>query len=167
MTDRARSQGRLQMVFVAAVLAAVAGCGELGLGPTTPTAEIVDVQVKDLAMTTATLLFDVEVSNPYSQALPLTGVEYVLSSGGERFLSGDASLEGEIPAGGSQVLPIPVKLDFMRIVSMLQDVSPGSTMPYDADVALSVELPLAGTFRLPMKKSGELDIPRMPSVSLP
>lgn len=161
MTGAIRTGRYWATALLAASLLGAGGCDALGL--TKPTARVVEVHVQDVSMTSATLLFDVEISNPYSAALPLANVDYALSSGGAEFLSGEANLQGSVPAGNSKVLPVPVRIDFLQLVRVLEGVRPGSTIPYDAELGLSVDAPLAGRIRLPMAKSGELNIPDMPS----
>jgi len=150
------------------LLVMTGGCSMLeGLGVARPSAAVVGVRPTDVSLTTLTLRFDVEVTNPYSVPLPLTSVDYCLASRGAQFLSGEAPLQGAVPANGSKVLPVPVKVDFINLLSVLADVRPGTTIPYDAELGLSVDAPVAGPLRLPMTKADQLDIPNIPSIRLP
>jgi len=155
------------VLLLALLLLAAGGCGALGdLGLAKPTASVVGAELKDISLQAATMLFDVKVDNPYSADLPLTDVAYSLTSQGIKFLSGKADLHGSIPAAASKVLPIPVEIDFMELLAALQNVRPGSVVPYDANLNLSVNT-LAGPLSLPLRRSGEIAIPSLQSLGLP
>ena len=141
------------------------GCSLLE-GFAKPTAEIVGAQIQNLSLTSTTLLFDVDVSNPYSTALPLTDADYALESRGVEFLNGAAELQGAIPAHGSKVVQLPVTVDFMQLLRAVDGVELGSVVPYDADLGLSVESPWAGVLRLPLSRSGELTVPSREDLTL-
>jgi len=61
-----------------------------------PSAQITGVKVQDIGLTDATMLFDVKVDNPYTVPLPMSNVDYALSSVGQRFLSGQADLQAQV-----------------------------------------------------------------------
>lgn len=131
-----------------------------------PTAEITGVQLKDLSISAATLLFDVEVANPYSVPLPLAQVDYGLRSGEKQFLSGQADLEGTVPARQARTLSLPAKVNFLETLGVLRQFKPGAVIPYTADLGLSVDAPGVGPLRLPVSKEGTLPIPAVPTVQL-
>jgi hypothetical protein len=47
----------------------------------------------------------------------------------------------------------------VRMLSALRGVRPGSKIPYNAELGLSVDAPGLGPIRLPLKKEGELVLP--------
>jgi len=150
-------------------LSSLTGCqavrGYLAAMPK-PTAEVVDTHLADLKVDSATLLFDVKIDNPYSAELPLANLEYSLASGGKPFLTGNAPVQGSIPANGSKVVSLAASLEFGRVLSALQGVKLGSVIPYDAALTLSVNAPAVGKISLPLKKSGQLPIPAIPEIEL-
>jgi len=143
------------IVVLALLLSNVGGCGLLEK----PTARITHVALQDIGVSAATLVFDIDVANPYTVALPLSNVDYALSSRASRFLSGSADLQGTIPAGSSKTLTIPVGIDYRRLLSAVEGTRPGGTVPYTADLGLSVDTPVLGRLRIPMSREGELPIP--------
>jgi LEA14-like dessication related protein len=151
MTNTAR------LTVLALIMLIAAGCDAMPK----PTAKIVGATLQDISLDSAQLLFDVEVSNPYMVSLPMLDADYALASRGVQFLSGDAPLAGSIPAGESAVLPLPVKIDFLQLIDALEGVIPGSVVPYDADLGLSVDAPLLGRLRLPMARQGEINVPSL------
>ena len=137
-----------------------AGCGSR------PTARVVGVSFRDIGLKSLTLLFDVEVENRYSVPLPLVNLDYSLASRGESFLSGDADIQGEVPANGTKTVPLPAKVTFLELLKAVKGVRLGSVVPYEADLGLSVKAPLLGRLRLPLKKEGQMPVPTVPDVDV-
>ncbi|NQU76900.1 MAG: LEA type 2 family protein [Planctomycetes bacterium] len=155
------------IVYVATLLSALSGCGVLnGLGLAKPSAKIAGVSIKDIGMDSATLLFDVEVKNPYSLPLPLVAMDYGLASTGQQFLTGRSDLQGTVPANGTKTLPLSAKVSYLELLKAVKDVRPGAVMPYAAQLGLSVNAPGIGPLRLPLNKQGELPIPAKPDVKV-
>ncbi len=147
--------------------ATLAGCDLLrSLGATTPTARLTGIRFSDFSLASLTLLFDVDVRNPYQVALPLVNIDYAIASGGQRFLTGEAPLQGAIPAGGSQVVTLPASIVFVEMLRILQGVAPGAVVPYHTSLGLSVNAPAVGTLRLPIEKDGQLPVPAVPDVDI-
>jgi LEA14-like dessication related protein len=159
---------RISLLSSALVLAA-AGCSVLeGLGRSIekPSARIAGARFGDLSLDAVTLLLDVEVGNPYAVPLPLVKLDYGLSSGGKGILSGSAEPGGSVPARGSRVVPLPVRIGFPGLLAALGDVKPGSVVPYAADLTLSTDAPGVGLLSLPLRKEGELPVPAAPEVTV-
>jgi LEA14-like dessication related protein len=131
-----------------------------------PSARIVGTHLQNLALDKVHLVFDVEVSNPYSVSLPLVDVSYSLSSSGRAVLQGNVRPEGSIAARGSQIIQIPTVLQFAALAKTLGGIRPGSLLPYEANLTLSVDAPALGPLSLPLSESGEVPIPAVPQVEL-
>ena len=145
----------LTVLAAGALLAGAGGCGMLEK----PSASITGMKLQNVSMTEATMVFDVAVKNPYTVALPMSNVDYTLTSRGQSFLTGQAELQGTVPAGASKVLPVPVRINFVKLIQVVQGVRPGQTIPYNAAMGLSVKAPIVGDLRVPMSQDGELAIP--------
>ncbi|HEX9792626.1 MAG TPA: LEA type 2 family protein [Planctomycetota bacterium] len=158
---------RSATALAAAALATLAGCSALGDALGTPTARIASVGLQDLQLDGVTMLFDVEIENPYSVALPLVNLGYALASGGKSFLEGRAKLDGSVPAGGKRTIQVPAKLNFAGVLSALTGLKPGAVFPYAAQLDLSVDAPVVGRIGLPLETSGELPIPALPKLEMP
>ena len=149
------------------LLTGLGGCAALdALNLQKPTARVVGVRLEDIDIQALTLAFDIELENPYSVPLPLTNLDYALASKGEPFLSGEAPLQGTVPARGAKTLSLPTKVTFKRLLSVLTGVKPGAVVPYNAELGLSVDAPAIGPLRLPLKKEGKLPVPAPPEVSV-
>lgn len=151
--------------FAAALLLSLPGCQTLNQ-LAKPTASITNVRPRDLSLTSAMLDFDVEVANPYSVPLPLADLDYRLATGGKPFLTGQAPISGAVPAGGKKVVTVPVRVSFADLLAAVTSITPGSVVPYDAGLGLSVNAPALGPLRLDLGKKGEVPVPAVPEVSL-
>ena len=149
------------------LLGVLAGCGALdALNLRRPSARIAGVRLQDINLSSATLLFDVEVENPYSVPLPLVNIDYGLASGGTQFLSGKADMQGTVPAQGKKTVSLPARIVYLELLKALEGVPLGSVVPYRADLALSVDAPAVGVLRLPLHKEGQLPVPAVPDVKV-
>jgi LEA14-like dessication related protein len=129
-----------------------------------PTASLTGLGFDDVSLESATLIFNVEIDNPYPVALPLTNMDYGLSTGGSPFLSGSAAVAGTVPAESKKIVSLPAKINYMDMLKALKGVRPGTKIPYKADIGLSVDTPALGVLKLPLKKEGELDLPRLSEI---
>jgi len=149
-----RSISKLTIVIVAGVLlAGAAGC------TASPTANITGMKLQGVSLTDATMLFDVKVDNPYPAPLPLGNLDYALTSQGQQFMTGKSMMQSVIPANASKTVGVPVKINFLKLMGAIKGVGPGDSVPYKADMGLSLDIPLLGEKRVPMSKEGTLDIP--------
>ena len=152
---------------VALVHAFFAGCDAMdALGLSKPTARMTGLKFQDVKLDSATLLFDVEVDNPYSVALPLMNLDYGLSSGAEPFLTGNAELQTTVPAKSKKTVSLPANINYLDMLKALKGIRPGSKIPYKADLGLSVDAPALGLMRLPLKKEGEIVLPTVSDVDV-
>lgn len=130
-----------------------------------PKANLAGIKIENISLESANLLFDVEIENPYPAALPLVNIDYDMAGNAGKLFSGKANLEGTIPAGGKKLISLPVKIGYLDVVKAFKGVGPGSKIPYKADVGLSVNAPALGVIRLPLNKTGEINVPAIPRVS--
>lgn len=170
MIHQSRSAGVVALQLLLALLPGLVGCAQaqefLGLSDRRPTARVVGASLQDWDLTSATLLFDVEIENPYGAPLPLVNLGYALSSRGEQFLSGQADIQGTVPAQGTRTVPVPMRVSFPELVAAARGVRPGQVVPYTADMTLAVDAPIVGRLSLPLRREGQLPVPAPPEVEL-
>ena len=131
-----------------------------------PTARMTGLKFENVMLDSATLLFDIEVDNPYPVALPLMNLDYGLSSGAEPFLTGSAELQTTVPAKSKKTVSLPANINYLDMLKALKGIRPGSKIPYKADLGLSVDAPALGLMRLPLKKEGEIVLPTVSDVNV-
>jgi hypothetical protein len=154
--------------FVACVILltalSVSGCDTVQqalLGAPKPTASLKGLSFGDVNLTSATLLFDVDVKNPYSVDLPLLNMDYGVSSGASTLFTGTADVASSIPANGTKSVSLPAKIGYADLVKAFAGFKAGSTIPYNASLGLSFDAPVVGKMRLPLSKTGELTVPNL------
>lgn len=141
------------------------GCQTLkSFGVKQPAASLEGLKLQDISLSSATLLFDMQVDNPYPAALPLLNMDYGVSTGGNPLFSGTTALDSAIPANGSKVIPVPVKITYTDLIQAFKNFRPGSSIPYTADINLFVNTPAFGQIRLPVTKQGQLQVPDLRSL---
>ncbi|MDX2174846.1 MAG: LEA type 2 family protein [Candidatus Sumerlaeia bacterium] len=131
-----------------------------------PTASIRNVSLDKLDFNGMSLLFDVDVKNPYAVALPISNLDYKLSSAGQQFLAGTFEGATTIPAGGTETLKVPATVTFQSLLATVTSIRPGQVFPYEADLNLSADAPGVGPIALPLKHSGQLPVPTVPKVDV-
>jgi len=150
-----------QFLYLFLTLVLLTGCEAIqeNLNLRKPTARLSGLKFEEVKLDSAMLVFDVEIENHYPVALPLTNFDYTISSNAEQFLSGSAKSQTIVPAKSKKIVSLPAKINYMGMFKALKGVRPGSTIPYGAELGLSVDTPAMGITRLPLKKDGELVLP--------
>jgi LEA14-like dessication related protein len=149
------------LVCAGAVLVLLAGCTnvEERLELRKPTARLVGVRFQEATAHSATLAFDVEIENFYPLTVPLRGFKYSVSSGGRLFLSGSSEVRVNLPAATQRTVTLPATIDYLEALKILGNVKPGATIPYEAELQLTVDTPRLGPIMLPVTRAGELALP--------
>jgi len=128
-----------------------------------PTARLAALKFQDVKAESATLVFDVEIENPYATNLPLTSLNYSITSGANAYLSTTTDLKTAVPPNSTKVVTLPAKVDYLDMLRTLNG-KPGSKIPYKAELRVSVDAPRLGLIKLPSWKQGELDLPDIPQL---
>lgn len=131
-----------------------------------PTAELDSLSLGNISLQDATIDIAVKVNNPYSVSIPNLSLDYNLKTQGIDFVSGKMTSNQAIPAKQSAIVNIPVKVSFASLLKLSQSVRPGQVIGYDANVKVSTNVPGVGPISLPLRKKGELPIPRIPKISV-
>ncbi len=130
-----------------------------------PTARIVDIKFHDVQLDYATLLFEIEVDNPYPTDLPLVSLSYSLTSGANTFLTATAAHAVVIAPNSKELVTLPDKVIYARLLKSLNG-KPGSTIPYRTELQLWVDAPDLGQIKLPLRHEGLLSLPEEAEVTV-
>jgi len=127
---------------------------------------IVSLKVVDPKIDYATLIFEVELDNPYSTALSLLHLRYSLNSGASTFLTAAPPLENvTIPPKTTKVISLPDKVFYDRLLRGL-DAEPGTTIPYDVGIWLHAETPDHRKIGISARHKGLLALPETAKVTI-
>ena len=136
-----------------------AGCSALNVQK--PTVTVTQMAVSSVDVDGFTMNFDLRVDNPNSVALPIAGADYKLALAAVDVLSGQATPQGSIPAGGSLAVSLPVRLTYENLLAAEQEiVKSGGDVPYSLDGGLSFDsgVPVIGRLRAGLQNSGTLPL---------
>jgi LEA14-like dessication related protein len=133
-----------------------------GAGLQKPTAAVKGMSLGGVNATGLTMNFDVDVTNPNAVAIPLTTTDYGLSLGDTKVLDGKSDLTGDLPAGGTRSLVLPVAVTFENLMAAEQAlVKSGGNVPYTLNAGLSAgrgNALLGQSLRVPLTYSGTLPL---------
>ncbi len=130
-----------------------------------PTARIVDIKFQDVQLDYATLLFEIEVDNPYPADLPLLRLSYSLTSKGYTFLTATTAHSITIAPNSKESVSLPDEVIYARLLRSLNGKS-GSTIPYKAQLQLWVDAPDLGLIKLPLRHEGLLALPEAVEINV-
>ncbi|MDT8303566.1 MAG: methyltransferase domain-containing protein [Sedimentisphaerales bacterium] len=130
-----------------------------------PTARIIDIKFKDVQLDYATLLFEIEVENPYPADLPLVSINYSLTSGGNTFLTAAPAKAAPIAPNSKELVSLPDEVIYARLLRSLNG-NPGSTIPYRTELQLWVDAPDLGQIKLHLRHEGLLSLPEEAEITV-
>ena len=113
----------------------------------------------------ATLLFDVEIDNPYPVSLSLKRLRYALVSEGRTFLTATVFDNVTVPPNTKKVLTLPDEVTYARLLRALRG-EPGSTIPIKAELTLSLDVPRSGWINLHAENEGNILLPESPKITV-
>ena len=159
----------LQRLILSSVLTAVffAGC------ETTrdiqydlePAAHLEAMRFGGVELDYVTVLFDVEIDNPYPVSVSLQRLRYALVSGGRTFLTATALDNVTVPPNTKKALTLSDQVTYVRLLRALGG-KPGSTIPFKADLTLSLDAPRSGWINLHAEKEGDIILPESPEINV-
>ncbi len=152
------------VLVVLLLIVSGAGCSGGG-GRVRPRARLAGIHFGELDRAALELVFDVEIKNPYSAGMPLTSMSYRLSSKRIELAAGSAKPNTTIAAGAKEKVSLPVRVHYGEILRILKDVEPGSRIPYEAELVLSVNTETLSEIEMPLRKKGKVTLPFISGVT--
>ncbi len=131
-----------------------------------PEVDFVDARIAGLSFSGIDLLFDLKVKNPNKIGIKLSGFDYDLLLNGNSFLTGNQFRGIEIPSLGEEIIQLPVNLNFIDIYKTFQNLWDQGLSNYQMKFGFSFEMPVLGVIRIPVSKSGEFPLVKIPKISL-
>ena len=134
--------GRAARAVAAAALAtALAGCAALsGAKPEPPVVSVASVRPLNLSLSKQRLRFRLLVENPNGFDLPLEGLDFVATLGGDRVARGSSDEDVLIPANGSAEVSVDVVAGVDTVVDRIRAMVRNRTIDLDYTVAGTVDL---------------------------
>jgi LEA14-like dessication related protein len=129
-----------------------------------PTVNITNAKIVKLSFNDLDLLFDIEINNPNTIGINLAGFDYELLINDNSFISGNQPDQLEIPANNKNSIQLPVKLTFIDIYNTFVDLKNKNNSKYQLKCGLNFNLPVLGETRIPISKSGNIPLLKLPSI---
>ncbi|GLJ37048.1 hypothetical protein SUGI_0750670 [Cryptomeria japonica] len=124
-----------------------------------PTADVVDVSIKNVSKDSITLEAAVDVINPYSHDVPIGEISYRLRSAQRIIASGTILDPGSIMAKEKTRFNVPVRVPYNFMLSIVRDVGRDWDLDYEWEIGLTMHIPIVGKFTLPLSKEGTFKLP--------
>jgi len=130
-----------------------------------PAARLEAMRFGGVELDYATLLFDVEIDNPNPVSLCLQRLRYALVNNGRTFLTATAFENVTVPPNTKKVLTLPDQVTYARLLRALGG-EPGSTIPFKAELTLSLEAPRSEWINLHAENEGNIVLPESPEINV-
>lgn len=141
----------------------LSGCSSaLGLaGIQEPEVRLMGVEVGDLGLDSAELLFDFEIDNPNERSLRLDGVAYRLNVEGSRLLDGRRGERMEIAARAENRVTLPMTVRYDDLFRALRTLGREERPAYELQADFEFDAPLVGTLVVPVNRKGRVSLDRL------
>ncbi|MFC1713073.1 LEA type 2 family protein [Candidatus Poribacteria bacterium] len=131
-----------------------------------PQVDFGGAKITGLSFDTADLLFDLKIRNPNSVGLTMAGFDYDFLINGNPFLNGNQSKGLKIAAGGESTVQLPLSLRYVDLYQTFQSLKDQDSSTYQMDFGFAFDLPVLGRVNIPVSKSGDIPLLKLPKISL-
>jgi LEA14-like dessication related protein len=130
-----------------------------------PNVSVSDVNITGITFDGVDFAVELQVENPNSVALTLGSYSYNLGIQDAQLLSGEEQAGLSVPAGGSQLVRIPLSLNYKSALKTISGVIKGDSLNYDLGANFTFDVPVLGAVNVPVSKQGHLPMLRIPDIS--
>ncbi len=131
-----------------------------------PEAKVQNVSIAGLSFDAINLLFDIDVRNPNSLGIKLNQFDYDMQINGNSFLSGINDNGLEIAANGQKTVQLPLTLKFADLYKTFTGLKEKDSTSYQLKAGFAFDVPIIGSVRVPVNKSGSLPNLKLPKISI-
>ncbi len=146
----------------------LSSCAELAKHAETikPTARLTGTHLANINFEQADLVFDLAVENQNPVAINLAGLNYDLKIENQSLISGVTAQGLEIKPVSTSTVQLPVTLKFDDLRKLPNELWQKDRFDYQLDTKIVVDLPIIGNYAIPISKSGELPVPKIPVIKV-
>ena len=158
----------LQRSLVLFFIFFLSSCAELAKHAETikPTARLTGTHLANINFEQADLVFDLAVENQNPVAINLAGLNYDLKIENQSLISGVTAQGLEIKPVSTSTVQLPVTLKFDDLRKLPEELWQKDRFAYQLDTEIVVDLPIIGHYAIPLSRSGELPVPKMPVIKV-
>ena len=136
-----------------------------GAGIKEPEADFVNARLSGLSFDAVDFLFDLKIKNPNKIGIKLAKLDYEFFVNESSFLKGIQDKGIEIVSMGEQTVQFPISLRFSDLYQTFQTLKSQGLSNYRMNFGLSFDLPVLGALRIPLSKSGDFPLVKLPKIS--
>lgn len=128
-----------------------------------PTVKVASLKVQKMGLSGADLDLKLQIDNPNAFNLLASNLNYNFSVNGQSWVKGTSPENIRVDEKGESIMSIPISLDFFSLgQTALQLLSGDQSINYSfqGNVDLNTSMPMLKQFKLPIDKSGQLDLSR-------
>jgi len=146
----------------------ISGCAELTkhADAIKPTAKLTGMNLKSIDFEKAELLFDFAVENKNPVTLDIAGLDYNLIIAEQSLISGVTAKGVKLKANSTSPIQVPVTLKFDDLKKLPGEIWGKDNFDYKLDTVINVMLPYIGNYAVPVTKTGQLPVPKLPKISI-
>ena len=154
------------MLLSAADSTGSTGCAELAKHAETvkPTASLVGTRLANIDFQQADLGFDLAIENQNPVAIDLASLNYDLIIEDQSPVSGVTAQGLQIKAASTSNVQLPVTLKFDDLRKLPGELWNKDTFAYRLETKFVVDLPIIGNYAIPVTKTGEMPVPKIPEI---
>jgi LEA14-like dessication related protein len=130
-----------------------------------PKVDFVGAKISGLSLDAVDLLFDLKIQNPNSVGVKLAGFDYDFLLDGNQFVKGNQDKGIDIPSQGEETIQLPLSLKYTDIYRTFQNLREQGVSNYQIKCGFSFDVPVLGVIRIPVSKSGEVPMIKLPKLS--
>lgn len=158
----------IRPLFITLGLILLTACAELAKHTETikPTAELTATRLANINFEQADLVFDLAIENQNPIAINLARLDYDLKIEDHSLISGVTAQGMEIKAASTSNVKLPVTLKFDDLRKLPGELWQQDYFAYQLDTQFVVDLPVIGDYAIPLSRSGELPVPKLPAIRI-
>ena len=119
-----------------------------------------------LTFDSATLTFNVSVTNPNKIGMTLGGFDYDFLIGGATLVTGQSTEPLRLEANAENTVKIPVTIPFEDAYEAVKELVTAREADYRMNAGFTFAVPMLGDMRIPVSFGGKLPLPKRPSIKL-
>ncbi len=131
-----------------------------------PQVQFAGVKLTGLSFQAVDLLFDLTISNPNSVGIKMAGFDYDFLINNRTFVQGNQEKGLKIQAKGENTVQIPISLRFADVYQSLKSYAAQDSTKYQIKCGFAFDLPILGTQRIPVSKTGSIPLLKFPELSV-
>jgi len=152
---------KLTVGIVLSAVLMLGGCATIEQLVQKPQITFDSLGTRDMSLLEGTLLFRFNVNNPNPVGIHLDDILYDLDINGRRFISSRLNQGVRLAASGSSMMEIPVTVNYLDMFDSLAQFMRSDVLNYRLSGSAGV-----GPLRIPYRTSGNLDVPKIPDITV-